>query len=60
MKVAHQVALYFVVVALLVLAGMGIMLNRVYAINIAHQRLIQENKELQLSINLLVFFVFLE
>lgn len=54
MKVAHQVALYFVVVALLVLAGMGIMLNRVYAINIAHQRLIQENKELQLSINLLV------
>lgn len=52
MKVAHQVALYFVVVVVLVLTGMGIMLNRVYAINVAHQRLAQEWKELQLSMNL--------
>lgn len=53
MKIAHQVALYFIIFMLLVLAGMGVMLNRVFTMNVAHQRLIQEWKELQLSINLL-------
>lgn len=53
MKLAHQVALYFVAVVILVLAGMGMMLNRVYAINVAHQRLSQESKELNLSVQLL-------
>lgn len=53
MKLAHQVALYFFVVVILVLAGMGMMLNRVYAINVAHQRLSQESKELNLSVQLL-------
>lgn len=53
MKLAHQVALYFVAVVILVLAGMGMMLNRVYAINVAHQRLSQESKELSSSVRLL-------
>lgn len=53
MKLAHQVVLYFVAVVILVLAGMGMMLNRVYAIDVAHQRLSLESNELKLSMQLL-------
>ncbi len=53
MKIAYQVTLYFIIVVILVLSAMGIMLNRVYVMNVAHQRLIEEWQELQLSINFL-------
>ena len=48
MKIIRQITLYFLIIFLVTVAGLGIMLNRVHKTRISHQRLIEEWKELRM------------
>ncbi|MBL8013692.1 MAG: HAMP domain-containing histidine kinase [Candidatus Omnitrophica bacterium] len=48
MKIIRQIALYFAASVMLVAVCAGIMFNRIHALNVAHQRMAQEWKEMRI------------
>ncbi|MGE0267142.1 MAG: PAS domain-containing sensor histidine kinase [Candidatus Omnitrophota bacterium] len=47
MKLTHQVRLYIFIILLFVVIGAGVIFNRIFAMNTAHQRLDEEWRELK-------------